>query len=95
MVKFQDNPTSSPKPNFGVINVMTTDATTLEEQVASLTKTVESFTSSFKEMDDQMTFMVKRALGLTGKKPNNEEVQHENLQKEAGEQSNVQVAKNP
>ncbi|MBA0841360.1 hypothetical protein Goarm_003856 [Gossypium armourianum] len=36
-----------------------------------------------------MTFMMRRDLDLTGKRPSNEEVQHENLQEEAGEQSNV------
>ncbi|MBA0813413.1 hypothetical protein Gohar_027269 [Gossypium harknessii] len=32
-----------------------------------------------------MTFMMKRDLDLTGKRPSNEEAQHENLQEEAVE----------
>lgn len=45
-------PTSLPKPNSGVMNVMTINTTSLEEHVASLTKTIESLTTSIKEKDE-------------------------------------------
>ncbi|KAK5784822.1 hypothetical protein PVK06_039360 [Gossypium arboreum] len=56
---------------------------------------VESLTTSLKEMDDKMAFTMRRILELTGKRPVNEEVRHENIQEEAIEQSSVQVVKHP
>ncbi|KAL1086828.1 hypothetical protein V6Z11_D08G141300, partial [Gossypium hirsutum] len=83
------------EPNFGVMNVMTTNTISLEEKVEFLVKMVESLTASLKEKDDQMTFMMKRLFDLIGKRLVNEEVQHENLPQELGEQSNVQFSKDP
>ncbi|MBA0583900.1 hypothetical protein Gorai_014741 [Gossypium raimondii] len=77
------------------MNVMTTNTTSLEEKVEFLVKMVESLTASLKEKDDQMTFVMKRLLDLIGKRLVNEEVQHENLPQELGEQSNVQFSKDP
>ncbi|KAK5812261.1 hypothetical protein PVK06_027686 [Gossypium arboreum] len=60
---------------------------------------VESLTTSLKEKDDQMTFMMTRLFDLTRKRLVNEEFQHENqhenLTQELGEQSNVQFSKYP
>lgn len=44
-------PTSPSKPHSEVINVITTNTTSLEEQVASLTKTMESIIESLKQRD--------------------------------------------
>lgn len=71
------------------MNVMTTNTTSLEKHVPSLEKAVESLTTSLKEKDDQMAFMMKRILDLTRKRPINEKVQYENQLEEFGEQSNV------
>ncbi|MBA0587027.1 hypothetical protein Gorai_000164, partial [Gossypium raimondii] len=60
------------------MNVMTTNTTSLEEYVVSLENTVESVTTSLKEKDDQMTFMMKRIIGLIRKRLINEEIEHEN-----------------
>ncbi|MBA0826473.1 hypothetical protein Goarm_011319 [Gossypium armourianum] len=90
-----DSSSPTREPNFGVMNVMTTNTTSLEEKVEFLVKMVESLTASPKEKDDQMTFMMKRLFNLTGKRLVNEEVQHENLPQELGEQSNVQFSKDP
>lgn len=68
-------PTSPPKPNFRVMNVMTTNTISLEEHMTSLVKTMESHTASLKEKDDHMIFMMKRLLDLIGKRLVNEEVQ--------------------
>ncbi|MBA0596735.1 hypothetical protein Gorai_013544 [Gossypium raimondii] len=62
-----------------MMNVIKNGATSLEEQVVSLIKMVESLTISFKEKDDQMDFIMKRILDLIGKRPTNEEVSDENL----------------
>ncbi|MBA0790789.1 hypothetical protein Gohar_015415, partial [Gossypium harknessii] len=51
---------------------------------------MENIIMGFKERDDKMTFTMKRIIDFSGKGPTNEEIQHENLQKEAGEKSNVQ-----
>ncbi|MBA0776606.1 hypothetical protein Gotri_011575, partial [Gossypium trilobum] len=71
--------TSPSKPNFVMMNVIKNGATSLEEQVVSLIKMVESLTISFKEKDDQMAFIMKRILDLIGKRPKNEEFSDENL----------------
>ncbi|MBA0809489.1 hypothetical protein Gohar_025138, partial [Gossypium harknessii] len=71
--------TSPSKPNFVMMNVIKNGVTSLEEQVVSLIKMVESLTISFKERDDQMAFIMKRILDLIGKRLTNEEVSNENL----------------
>ncbi|MBA0799535.1 hypothetical protein Gohar_010047 [Gossypium harknessii] len=67
------------------MNVMTTNTTSLEEYVVSLANTVESLTTSLKEKDDQMTFMMKRIIGLIGKRLINEEIEHKNQPDKLGE----------
>ncbi|MBA0757899.1 hypothetical protein Gotri_020944 [Gossypium trilobum] len=52
---------------------------------------MENIIMGFKERDDKMTFIMKRIIDFSGNGPTNEEIQHENLQKEAGEKSNVQL----
>ncbi|KAB2021591.1 hypothetical protein ES319_D07G150600v1 [Gossypium barbadense] len=44
---------------------------------------MENIIKGFKEKDDKMTFIMKRIIDFSGKGPTNEEIQHENLQKEA------------
>ena len=47
--------------------VMTTSSTSLGEQVALLTKSVENLVANMKEKDEQIAFMMKKITSLTKK----------------------------
>ncbi|KAK8278096.1 hypothetical protein V6Z11_D09G017700 [Gossypium hirsutum] len=78
--------------NFKAMNVMTTNTTSLEEYVVSLENTVESLTTSLKQKDDQMTFMMKRIIGLIRKRLIDEEIEHENQPDELDRQPTINEA---
>ena len=61
-------PQSPPKSSFGVMNVMTTGTTSLEEQVAIFVKFVETLAASIREKDEQIAFLMDRMATFTGKK---------------------------
>ncbi|KAK5813232.1 hypothetical protein PVK06_028680 [Gossypium arboreum] len=68
-------------PDSRVMNVMKNGRTTLEEQVASLAKTVESLTISLKGMDNRTPFMVTQIEHLSGSNQTScNENQHQTLQ---------------
>ena len=55
------------KTSSGVMTVMMTGSTSLEEQVALLAKSMEMLAASVKEKDEQIAFMMNKIATLTGK----------------------------
>ena len=58
---------SASKTSSGVMTVMMTGSTSLEEQVALLAKSMEMLAASVKEKDEQIAFMMNKIATLTGK----------------------------
>ena len=63
-----DNALISPNNSFNVMSIMLTNTTSLEEQVAKMSKIVEALTNSIKEKDDKFTSLMKKVDGLTEKR---------------------------
>ena len=61
-------PSSSSNTSSGVMNVMTTGTTSLEEQIALLTKTMDTLTTTIQEKDKQISSMMEKILNFTGKR---------------------------
>ena len=66
----QSPPKAKEENSSDVMNVMTTSATSLEEQVAKMSKILETLSESIKQKDDQIAFLMKKVDNLTEKKTN-------------------------
>ena len=86
-------PSSPSKTSSGVMNVMTTGTTSLEEQISLLTKTVDTLTATIQEKDKQIAAMMEQILNFTGKRLDTSDENRHAIFQEDGENSNMVGAK--
>ena len=72
---------------------MTTGTTSLEEQIALLTKIVDTLTATIQEKDKQITSMMEKIFSFTGKRSDTSDENRHSIFQKDGENSNMVGAK--
>ena len=72
---------------------MTTGTTSLEEQIALFTKTVDTLTATIQEKDKQIASMMEKILNFTGKRLDTSDENRHSIFQEDRENSNMVGAK--